>query len=118
MNKQKRDFMNEMYNIICEIESLKPEPEECNVSCPPLGCPLGPCLGMCCTKGICDPCCVSKMPCNPSRCNNPCLKNSAHNGNHSSHPYNSSSMYINRLNSCPPPYNFKPIVSPCYIWNR
>ncbi|XP_028046764.2 keratin-associated protein 10-2-like [Monomorium pharaonis] len=65
-SKQKRNFMDEMLDIICEIERLKPEPEECNVSCPPLGCPQGPCPGMCCSKGICDPCCASKMPCAPS----------------------------------------------------
>ncbi|KAM0731375.1 hypothetical protein ACS0PU_002435 [Formica fusca] len=120
MGKQRRDFMNEMYNIICEIECLKPEPEICNVSCPPLGCPLGPCPGMCCTKGICDPCCVSKMPCNPSpRCYMPCcLKNRARNGKCWSHPCGSSSIYINQQNLCPPPYNLMPIVSPCYIWNQ
>ncbi|XP_026826226.1 small proline-rich protein 2B-like [Ooceraea biroi] len=61
--KQKRNFMDEMYGIISEIERLKPEPEICNVSCPPLGCPRGPCPGMCCSKAICNPCCVSNMPC-------------------------------------------------------
>ncbi|XP_033219694.1 uncharacterized protein LOC117174574 [Belonocnema kinseyi] len=57
-----RNFMDELHGLICEIESLKPEPEVCNIRCPPLGCPQGPCLGMCCNEGICDPCSVSKMP--------------------------------------------------------
>ncbi|KAL6255307.1 hypothetical protein P5V15_013647 [Pogonomyrmex californicus] len=72
MNKCKRNFMNEMYDIICEIENLKPEPEVCNMSCPPLGCPRGPCPGMYRSKGICDPCCISKMPCDPPSPRPPC----------------------------------------------
>ncbi|KAG7200297.1 hypothetical protein KM043_017762 [Ampulex compressa] len=81
--KQHRNLMNELMDIFCEIESLKPEPEVCNVTCPPLGCPQGPCPGMCCYEGICDSCCVSKMPrCPPSPhsprcCSQPCLKNVA-----------------------------------------
>lgn len=43
----------------------KPEPEVCNASCPPLGCPRGPCRGMCCRGEVCDPCCVSWMPREP-----------------------------------------------------
>lgn len=116
----------------------KPEPEVCNVSCPPLGCPLGPCPGMCCSKGICDPCCVSKMPCDPSpRCYVPCcLKDYACNANRLSHSCGSSSIDINRENQtirnsiysnsihrcqpgiqqnpCPSRYNLMPIASPSY----
>lgn len=123
----------------------KPEPEVCNLSCPPLGCPLGPCPGMCCSKGICDPCCVSKMPRDPPpRCYVPCcLKNYARNVNRLAYPCGSSPIDINRetqtvrsgtysnlvrycqpgfqQNPCPPPYNFTSIVSPCtmesIIWN-
>lgn len=56
----------------------KPEPEVCNIRCPPFGCPRGPCPGMCCYDGVCDPCCMSKMPrCPPSphppRCRAPPL---------------------------------------------
>ncbi|XP_011706958.1 PREDICTED: keratin-associated protein 5-4-like, partial [Wasmannia auropunctata] len=101
--KQKQNFMDEMHDIICEIERLKPEPEVCNVSCPPLGCPLGPCPGMCCSKRICDPCCVSKMPCNPSslrplrRCMPRCLKDYACSAARLS-SCGSSSIDINRGN--------------------
>ncbi|KAI4504415.1 hypothetical protein M0802_000886 [Mischocyttarus mexicanus] len=60
-----RNYMDEMLNIITQIDCLKPEPEICNVSCPPLGCPRGPCPGMCCNGVSCDPCCISQMPCCP-----------------------------------------------------
>ncbi|KOX74284.1 hypothetical protein WN51_00628 [Melipona quadrifasciata] len=57
-----RNYMDEMLQIIDEIECRKPEAEVCNVRCPPLGCPRGPCPGMCCYNGDCDPCCISQMP--------------------------------------------------------
>ncbi|XP_066585114.1 keratin-associated protein 9-8-like [Prorops nasuta] len=57
-----RNYMDEMLDIISEIDCLKPEPEACNVRCPPLGCPRGPCPGMCCYDGICNPFCMSQMP--------------------------------------------------------
>ncbi|XP_073967810.1 uncharacterized protein [Bombus fervidus] len=60
-----RNYMDEMLEIIDEIGCRKPEPEVCNVRCPPLGCPRGPCPGMCCYQEDCDPCCISKMPCCP-----------------------------------------------------
>ncbi|XP_074094433.1 uncharacterized protein LOC141524441 [Cotesia typhae] len=41
----KKNFMEDMQLIIHEIENLKIEPEECNVSCPPFGCPQEPCPG-------------------------------------------------------------------------
>ncbi|KAI4493722.1 hypothetical protein M0804_001898 [Polistes exclamans] len=64
-----RNYMDEMLSIINQIDCLKPEPEICNVSCPPLGCPRGPCPGMCCNGVSCDPCCISQMPCSPpTRC--------------------------------------------------
>lgn len=118
----------------------KPEPEVCNVSCPPLGCPRGPCPGMCCSKGICDPCCVSKMPrdplsLHPSRCMPCCLKDYARSAARLS-SCGSSSMEINRGNptawngACfnpiphdqsgfqqtfhPPPCNLIPTVLPRY----
>ena len=71
--------------ILINFLLRKPEPEICNVRCPPLGCPRGPCPGMCCYEGICDPCCMSKMPkCppppHPPRCcappSMPCPKSS------------------------------------------
>ncbi|XP_018351386.1 PREDICTED: hydrocephalus-inducing protein-like [Trachymyrmex septentrionalis] len=81
--KHKRNYMDEMYNIICKIESLKPEPEVCNMSCPPLGCPRGPCPGMCYSKGtFLDPCCEERMSCTSSlrpshRCMSRCLNGNA-----------------------------------------
>ncbi|XP_076659703.1 uncharacterized protein LOC143363012 [Halictus rubicundus] len=63
--KRQRNYMDEMLRIIDHIECLKPEPEVCNVRCPPLGCPRGPCPGLCCSGGVCDPCCISKVPCCP-----------------------------------------------------
>ncbi|XP_011171062.1 keratin-associated protein 10-6 [Solenopsis invicta] len=134
--KQKQNFMDEMYKIICEIESLKPEPEVCNLSCPPLGCPLGPCPGMCCSKGICDPCCVSKMPCDSSSLRPPrgCMPRRLKDyacGTAPCYPAALQPMDINRGNPtarnvcpiphdqlgfqqtfCPPPYNLISTVSP------
>ncbi|XP_012272411.1 DBF4-type zinc finger-containing protein 2 homolog [Orussus abietinus] len=63
--EKNRNLMDQLHELICTIEKLKPEPEICNVSCPPLGCPRGPCPGMCCYQGICDACCLSEMPCCP-----------------------------------------------------
>ncbi|CAL7939798.1 unnamed protein product [Xylocopa violacea] len=63
--KKYRNYMDEMLGILDEIDCTKPEPEICNISCPPLGCPRGPCPGMCCYEESCDPCCVSRMPCCP-----------------------------------------------------
>ncbi|XP_025153475.1 keratin-associated protein 5-4-like [Harpegnathos saltator] len=59
---RRRNFMDEFHGILCEIDRLKPEPEVCNASCPPLGCPRGPCPGVCCRGETCDPCCMSWMP--------------------------------------------------------
>lgn len=63
----------------------QPEPEICNVRCPPFGCPRGPCPGICCYQGLCDACSTSKMPCDPPppqppKCRAPpvcCLRNYA-----------------------------------------
>lgn len=133
-------------NVPSFLFARKPEPEVCNLSCPPLGCPLGPCPGICWSKGIYDPCGVSKMPCDPlPRCYVPCcLKDYARNTDCLSYPCGPSSIDINRENQtvricaysnpvrrcqpgfqqnpCPPPYNLIPIVSPCctaesIIWN-
>ncbi|KYM82841.1 hypothetical protein ALC53_06687 [Atta colombica] len=99
MDRCKRNYMDEMYNIICKIERLKPEPEVCNISCPPLECPQGPCSGMCYSKGIfLDPCCVSRMSCRPSlcpshRCMPQCLNDYACSAVHL--PYYGSSTIIN-----------------------
>ncbi|XP_076380279.1 uncharacterized protein LOC143259930 [Megalopta genalis] len=77
--KKPRDYMEEMLTIIDRIECLRPEPEICNVRCPPLGCPRGPCPGLCCSGGVCDACCISKVPCcpiptpSPPRCRAPPL---------------------------------------------
>ncbi|XP_034941778.1 uncharacterized protein [Chelonus insularis] len=60
--EKNRNYLEDMSQLIAEIERLKPEPEECNISCPPFGCPLGPCPGMCCNSNSCNPCCVSKKP--------------------------------------------------------
>nr|XP_012150670.1 PREDICTED: small proline-rich protein 2B-like [Megachile rotundata] len=58
-----RNYMNELVDIINEIVCRQPEPEICNIRCPPLGCPRGPCPGACSYEGIPDACCTSKMPC-------------------------------------------------------
>ncbi|XP_032675913.1 keratin-associated protein 10-6-like [Odontomachus brunneus] len=78
-NDRRRNFMDEFRDILREIDRLKPEPEICNVSCPPLGCPRGPCPGVCCRGETCDPCCVSWMPHDQSSCCRMprCLRNHA-----------------------------------------
>lgn len=103
-------------DILFFLFTRKPEPEVCNVSCPPLGCPRGPCPKMCCSKGICDPCCVSKMPHGPSSLHPPrsymplCpLKDYAYSVVRLS-SYSSSSKDINRgnlimRNSCSIPHS-------------
>ncbi|KAF7993372.1 hypothetical protein HCN44_007875 [Aphidius gifuensis] len=60
--KNSYNVMDEISKLICEMDCRKPEPECCNISCPPLGCPQGPCPGMCTIQRAPDPCCVSKMP--------------------------------------------------------
>ncbi|XP_046142500.1 sperm mitochondrial-associated cysteine-rich protein-like [Osmia bicornis bicornis] len=58
-----RNYLQEVSDIINEIECRVPEPEICNIRCPPLGCPRGPCPGVCAYDGVPDACCMSKMPC-------------------------------------------------------
>ncbi|OXU23014.1 hypothetical protein TSAR_004027 [Trichomalopsis sarcophagae] len=65
---QNRNYLKELRGLIHQIRSIQLEPEVCNVTCPPLGCPRGPCPGLCRDERGCpDPCCLSKMPgdCSP-----------------------------------------------------